>query len=127
MPEGELSPDLQRFIARHIESVEKLELLLLFYRERTRAWQPAEIFQQIQSSPASINQKIDALIAEGFVAREKSGLRFQPRSAALEAQVAALEDVYRRSRIKVIESIFSKTTEELRAFSDAFKLRKENE
>lgn len=128
MPDADLSPDLQRFIARHIQSVEKLEILLLFYRDPARSWPPSEIYQQIQSSPTSVNQKLDELVSEGFVAREKDGtFRFQPKSPALGTQVGSLNTAYRERRIKVIESIFSKTTEELRAFSNAFKLRKENE
>jgi DNA-binding IclR family transcriptional regulator len=128
MSDADLSPELQRFIARHIQSVEKLEILLLFFRESKRSWPLSEILQQIQSSQSSVNQKIDALIAEGFVTREKAGtFRFQAKAPALETQVAALDAAYRQRRIKVIEAIFSKTTEELRAFSDAFKIRKENE
>jgi DNA-binding IclR family transcriptional regulator len=125
MPDAALSPELQRFIARHIESVEKLEILLLFFREPTKSWRPTEIFQQIQSSPASVDQKIAELVADGFVVRQKDGtFQFQAKS---QPQVAALDDAYRLRRIKVIESIFSQATEELRDFSNAFKIRKETE
>jgi len=128
MPDAELNPDLQRFIARHIQSVEKLELLLLFFREPKRTWQTSEIVQQIQSSSASVSKKLDELVAGGFVAREKDGkFRFAEKSPSIQTQVACLDQAYRQRRIKVIEGIFSKSTEELRAFSDAFKLRKENE
>lgn len=128
MPEKHLSPELQSFIARYIESVEKLEILLLFFREPTRKWQSSEIFQQIQSNPASINPKLEVLVAEGFLAKEKDGhFRFQPRLTAVATQVAQLDEAYRERRIKVIESIFSKSTEELRDFSNAFKIRKENQ
>jgi DNA-binding IclR family transcriptional regulator len=129
MPDAALSPDLQRFIARHIQSVEKLEILLLFFREPQRTWLSSEVFHSIQSNPASVNQKLDELVSEGFLAREKEEKRFafQPKTTTIRAQVEALDTAYRERRIKVIESIFSKTTEELRDFSNAFKLRKENE
>jgi DNA-binding IclR family transcriptional regulator len=128
VPEKHLSPELQSFIARYIQSVEKLEILLLFFREPMRRWQPMEIFQQIQSSPTSISQKLELLVAEGFVAKDKDGyFCYEPKSTAIGTQVAKLDEAYRERRIKVIESIFSKTTEELRDFSNAFKLRKENE
>jgi hypothetical protein len=128
MADADLSPDLQRFIARHIDSVEKLEILLLFFREPLRIWPPSDVFHQIQSNAASVNQKIDQLFADGFLYKETDGgFRFQPKSAAMQAQVAALDETYRYRRIKLIEAIFSQTTEELRAFSNAFKLRKENE
>jgi DNA-binding MarR family transcriptional regulator len=128
MPDAELSPDLQRFIARHIQSVEKLELLLLFFREPTRTWHTSEIVQQIQSSAGPVSKKLDEMVASGFVAREKDGkYRFVEKLPTTQTQVAALDQAYRQRRIKIIEAIFSKSTEELRAFSDAFKLRKENE
>lgn len=128
MPDAELSSELRRFIARHIESVEKLEILMLFFREPAKSWRPAEIFQQIQSSSASINQKVAELVTEGFVTRQKDGtFQLQLRSPGLQAQVAALDDAYRLRRIKIIEAIFSQATEELRDFSNAFKIRKETE
>lgn len=125
MADAELSPDLHRFIARHIESVEKLEILLLFFRDPAKSWHPTEIFQIIQSSPASVNQKIGELVADGFVTRQKGDtFQFQLKS---QTRVAALDEAYRLRRIKVIEAIFSQATEELRDFSNAFKIRKETE
>lgn len=128
MPDADLSPPLQSFIARYIQSVEKLEIVLLFFREPMRTRTQAEIVQLIQSSPGAINQKLDQLTAEGFVTKEPDGsYRFQPKSTTITNDVALLDEAYRHRRTKVIEAIFSRTTEELRAFSDAFKLRKETE
>ena len=128
MSDAELIEELQRFIARYIESVEKLEILLMLKRSPAKSWSVQEVYQQIQSSINSVNQKLLDLCRDGFVKRgPDERFQFSPKSKELEEKVAALGDAYQKRRIKVIELIFSSTTDELRKFADAFKLRKENE
>lgn len=86
------------------------------------------MYQQIKSSPASVNQKLRDLCADGFAQRTADDrFQFGPNSPELKAQIAALNTAYQKRRIKVIESIFSKSTDDLRNFADAFKIRKEKE
>lgn len=123
-----LPVDLQKFIARHVESVEKLEILLLIGNSPEKAWSGQEVYQQIQSSPNSVNQKLKDLVAEGLAQREASDrFRFFPKTKELAEQVRAINEAYQTRRIKVIQSIFSESTEELRKFADAFRLKKEKE
>lgn len=123
-----LPVELQKFIARHIESVEKLEILLLLGNSPDKAWSGQEVYQQIQSSPNSVNQKLKDLVAEGLAQREADELfRYKPKTKELAEQVRAISEAYQTRRIKVIQSIFSESTEELRKFADAFRLKKEKE
>ena len=50
--------------------------------------------------------------------------RFNPASPDAPV-VAALETIYKVRRVSVISFIYSKPTDPLRAFSDAFRLRKD--
>jgi predicted transcriptional regulator len=126
MLEGEITPELQGFIARYIRSVEKLEVLLLLSAERERAWSSKEVYQKIQSSLFSVNERLAELCSDGFIKEEPGDhFQFRPETKELEERVANLNVAYQQRRIKVIESIFSKGADDLRKFSDAFKLRKE--
>ena len=52
--EGELSSEVTGFIARHIVSVEELEVLLLLHNEPGRDWTIAEINARLRSQEASM-------------------------------------------------------------------------
>ncbi len=125
MPEVSLTPELQKFIARYVESVEKLEVLLLLANAPEKNWSPAEVHQQIQSNLKSIERRLKDLGTEGFVAQSPNGFRYQPKSPELAKHVADLGELYQKRRVTVIQAIFSESTEQLRRFSDAFRLRKD--
>ena len=126
---GALPDDLQRFITRYIDSVEKLEILLLIAKSPERFWSVEDIYQQIQSSRPSVQWRLRELNKEGFTERASEGerFRFAPKTAELAATVAAIAGAYQDRRIKVIEAIFSKSDDQLRRFSDAFRIKKEDE
>jgi predicted transcriptional regulator len=127
MPESGLPLDVQKFIAKYIESVEKLEILLLLGNTPEKQWSAEQVDQEIKSNQSSINQKLQNLCSDGFLEYQDGHYRFQPKSVELAQAVTALAACYQTRRIKVIEAIFSKGTDELRNFANAFRLRKENE
>src|SRR5688572_14471551 len=119
MSEGELSRELQKFIARSIESVEKLEILLLLSKSPDKVWSVREVFQTIQSNLGSVAQKLKDLSTDGLVSRETEDcFRFAPKTPELATLVAELDRMYEEKRIRVIQTIFSDPTNELRSFSD---------
>jgi DNA-binding IclR family transcriptional regulator len=115
-----------RFIARYIVSVEKLEILLLFHDAPDRGWNAGEVFGAIQSHPESVGRWLKELYAEGFLQQEKDGYRYAPPGPLAEG-AAALKTAYQERPARVIEAIFSKPTEQLRKFADAFRLRKDKD
>jgi DNA-binding IclR family transcriptional regulator len=113
------------FVDRHIESIEQLEVLLLLAGSG-RALSAAEIFQKIQSSQSSIEQRLGSLVTAGFVTRNEKGLYFfEPKEEAVRATVMDLADAYRTRRVRIIEAIYARKTDAVRTFADAFKFRKD--
>jgi len=128
MAESELSGELQPFIAEHIESLEKLEVLLLLHGNPATVWSAQDVYQAIQSSQLSVARRLRELIAQGFLAEvSKDQFQFRPKNKELSAMVDLLKTEYQVRRIRVIEAIFSKSTEKMRQFADAFKIRKDKE
>jgi len=124
--EGELSPEVQRFIAQHIDSAEQLETLLLLHREPDREWTALDVSQAIYTVPASATMRLEGLVAGGFVASTGGSdprYRFSPRSEALREQVDVLAAAYRADRVAVIKLIFARPPDPLQSFADAFRLR----
>lgn len=126
MREGELSPEIQRFIAQHIDSAEQLEILLLLHREPEKEWTALDVSQAIYTVPASATMKLEGLVAGGFVTSNGGSdprYRFAPGSAALREQVEVLAAAYRANRVAVIKLIFARPPDPLQSFADAFRLR----
>jgi len=71
MPDETLSPAVKQLLARHIGSVEQLEVLLLLRGSPERAWTSAEVYDVIRSSPASVSQRLEAFTVAGFLTKEE--------------------------------------------------------
>lgn len=117
--------DVRRFLLQCIDSVEQLEVLLLLHRTPDQVWSPEAVAQALYSNTASIARRLAGLDVSGLVASDESrSYRYQPSTAALEDTVTLLAETYRERRVAVITVIASKPMENVRAFSDAFRLRK---
>lgn len=124
MSDADITPELKRFIGEHINSVEQLEVLLLLERDRSRAWTAVEVSQQLASNPLSVETRLLDLSARGLVvATESGGVLQYRRTAAHDADVAALARAYAGRRTSVITLIFSKPIDSVRTLADAFRFR----
>ena len=125
MSEGGSPDAVLSFVDRHIESVEQLEILLLLAAQ-DRMWSAAEIFQNIQSSQASVEQRLASLVAAGLIAKNEKGcFRFAPKDDDTRKLVKDLADAYKTRRVRIIEAIYTRKTDAVRTFADAFKFRKD--
>jgi hypothetical protein len=128
-PAEEPIPEIvRRFIAGHINSVESLEILLLLSTWTIREHTTEEVSQTLRTSRESAAARLQELHrSKLLVTVENEGsLRYRFDSASPEAGVISeLEKVYKARRVSVISFIYSNPTDPLRAFSDAFRLRKD--
>jgi hypothetical protein len=119
--------EVHRFILQCIDSVEQLEVLLLLHGSPAVTWSPEAVATNLYSNPDSIGRRLAGLCGKGLLAvTEASSYRYQPRTPELDATVLRLADTYRQRRVAVITVIASKPMENVRAFSDAFRLRKKD-
>jgi hypothetical protein len=132
-PEGRpgapgLPPDVEAFIVRHIDSVEQLEVLLLLQASAGRVWTAEEVAQALYSTPASVSRRLEKLRGGELLAAESgSAYRYRPATPELDQGVVRLAETYRERRVAVITLIASRPMDNVRAFSDAFRLgRKES-
>lgn len=120
--------DVQRFVLQCIDSVEQLEVLLLLHGAPAVEWSPEAVAGALYSHPASIARRLATLSAHKLLSATEPPLlyRYQPKTPELDATVTRLADTYRQRRVAVIALIASKPMENVRAFSDAFRLRKKD-
>lgn len=119
--------EVRRFVLQCIDSVEQLEVLLLLHRSPAVVWSPEAVATTLYSNPDSIARRLAGLHARGLLSvTEASSYRYLPKTPELAATVTLLADTYRQRRVAVITVIASKPMENVRAFSDAFRLRKKD-
>jgi hypothetical protein len=126
-----LPADVQAFIAKYIDSVEAVNVLLLVFAQPARTWTPDEVGRELRTNEWSAELHLRALRARGLLqAKEESPTRYYA-DTAFSAIVASLAKTFRERRVAVITFIYSRTDEieepldPLQEFANAFKLKKD--
>jgi hypothetical protein len=125
--EEPLPENVRRFIHDHIHSVELLEILLLLFGGNTGEAAPADVSRALYTSVESATTRLKELHqAKLLITSDAEPVKYRFNSASPDAAVVGdLEKIYKSRRVSVISFIYSKPTDPLRAFSDAFRLRKD--
>jgi hypothetical protein len=123
----EISAEVKRFIHRTINSVEQLEVLLFLMSNAEEEWTAQEASERIRLSAEQVALCMAELVEAQLLKVGAGGrYRYAPKSSALEQEVAdSLDRAYRERRSSVIELIYSRPLENIRVFSDAFRIRRE--
>ena len=123
-----LPADVHQFLYQNIESLEQLEVLVLLLRRPDRGWSPDEVARELYGHPASIARRLALLLGQGLLREIEPGCyQYAPRTADLHATVLRVADTYHERRVAVVTLIASKPIENVRAFSDAFRIRRPKE
>jgi hypothetical protein len=123
-----LPEDVRHFLHQNIESVEQLEVLLLLWRTPERGWTADDVATAVYSHPTSVIRRLAMLLGQGLLREREPGcFQYAPRTPELHATVTRLDHMYRERRVAVITLIASKPIENVRAFSDAFRIRRNKE
>jgi hypothetical protein len=121
-----VSDVVQKFILEHITSVAQLEILLLLQTNPNQSWTPAAVARELRIEPAGAQVQLAALLASGLIKFEPpENYQFAPNTPELKDASVAVAQAYLVRRVTVIGLIFSKPSDKIRAFSDAFRLRKD--
>ena len=128
MSQAEITPEVRRFITEHVDSAEKLDILLLLHASPEKPWTAHDVSQAVFTVPTSATLRLEGLAASGFLSSTGGAdprYQYAPRAAALDGQVQALAAAYRANRVAVINLVFQRPPDPLKSFSDAFRLRRE--
>jgi predicted transcriptional regulator len=111
----------------HIDSIEKLEVLLLLRNRTEREWTASEVALELRITEASAAARLADLASSGLLvnsAREApAGYRYSPAHSDDVRSISELAMTYSERRVSVITFIFTKPQERVRGFADAFLLR----
>ena len=122
-----LSPGPNPLLGDPIDSVEALELLFLLRRSPDTFWTAGAASQKLGIRADLASRKLSRLVEAKLLVRgrDTGAYRYAPATDDWRKLVDDLAAEYEERSIGVINAIYSANLERLRAFSDAFRLKKE--
>jgi hypothetical protein len=124
MPDEHLNVDY--FVLNEIESVPHLEALLLLWRTAPQQLSASQIAEQLYVSEAQGGTIAEDLCRRGLiVCTDAQGFFYDTSDQQRNRLLDAVDETYRRELIRISGIIHSKASPSVRAFANAFRLRKD--
>lgn len=123
-----LPPEVKRFINKHLHGFTQLELLLHLHDNPSGSMTPEMAAQELRLGAEQAASLLHDLHVRGLVEIADSEgpkrYRYKPNTRELARQVDALARVYPAYRHRVVQLIFSRPSDSVTNFAEAFRLRK---
>jgi hypothetical protein len=123
MTEG-IPAHVRDFLLAHVDSIELLEVILMLAARPTTAFTTVEVSDQLRTAPSSAANRLTHLRDHKLVdvlPGDRYRLREDTELVETLRQVAA---AYRDWRVSVVTLIYSRPSDVVRVFTDAFVLKK---
>jgi len=91
----ELPREARRLLREHVHSAGELDLLMLLYGDRARAWTAEEICAALRCPTGWAEPRLEALQRAGVFAHRDGGYVCAPATPALENALSVLEEAQR--------------------------------
>ena len=126
MSVGGIPADVRRFLDRHIDSIVQVEILLVL-RRQTRMYAIEEVAAELRIDGQHALDQVAGLVQSGVIAEQDQKFSYAPPNAAIGRAVDNLASAYETHRVAITTAIYAKPSGPIRSFSDAFRLRKDQD
>jgi DNA-binding transcriptional ArsR family regulator len=121
--------DVRRFLDENIESIEQLEILRVLAETPALAKSADDLATEVQATPAAVAVHLVALNGRGLLAvSEQDGRPFGrhgPHTPDHAEKLGRMLQHYRERPVSMIKLVYARPVKRLKAFTDAFKLKKD--
>ena len=127
MTDATLTERVQGFLMAHIDSIEKLEVLLLLRARTEREWTASEVALELRITEGSATARMEDLTASGLLVGDggqPERYRYSPVSSDDVRSIAEVATAYSERKVSVITFIFTKPQNRVQGFADAFLFKK---
>ena len=126
MSDHRLPDSVTSFVLENILSMEQLEILLLLRRHKECEWTAEAVGVTLRKNPESVASWLSAMQAQKLLSRrdeaEKRYYRFAPAAEHSE-RVDLLAQYFASHPVRIVELIYTRSAEAIRAFAEAFRFR----
>lgn len=122
-----ISSGVRAFVRDNIRSLEQLEILFLLLKDDTRWWSAEAAAMELRTTSASAAARLEEMASRNLLdvrISEQLFFRYAPVSPVLDAAVRETARAYKEKPVAVTTAINSQPLDEIRAFADAFRIRK---
>lgn len=127
-PASPIPEDLLRFLEANVDSIEQLELLRVLGEHPIQEHNAADLARECQIKPSSIAAELTALEHRGLLKTRSQDphlfCSFNP-APSTDGLLKRLLQFYREHPVILIKVVYARAQDRLKAFADAFRLRKE--
>jgi hypothetical protein len=125
-----ISEGLKGFIKEKIQTVLRLEVLLLLHHQQPRSFTAAEVANELGFEKEDVNGQLTALEMIGVVVEsnpDKHKYRYHPLNEALRSMVDQLAVGYSKQRVPILSVILAEHPDRTRLFAEAFRIIRRND
>lgn len=121
--------DVDQFLQDHIDTIPHLEALLLLWNSRPKEWSVDEMGKALYLAPEAAQEILDDLVRTRLIFAiigTSESFRYDP-APDKDRLLSAVDSTYRRELIRITRLIHSKPSPAVRAFAQAFRIKKDRE
>lgn len=125
-----ISDSLRRFLKEKIQTVLRLEILLLLHHNQPRTFTASEVANRLGFENDSTAHELRQLEAIGVLVQSKSDktkYRYQPPNETLRSLIEQLALDYSKHRIPILSAMLAEHPDRTRLFTQAFKIISRND
>ena len=119
-----LPDEARELIRRHIDSLARLDVLLVLYRDPGDRWSAARMGRQMRASAKWARGQMQALERAGFADCAADEWAYAPADERTDRATKALVDACRADWPAVTREVMGARASGAQAFSDAFRFRR---
>ena len=124
----QIPSDVKEFIARYINSVLDMEVLLYLQAVPKRQYSASEIGSTLGIHPQIVRTHLNGLQEKGLLRRfGEDRFQYDPLDPGLRSTINKLAVAYSEQRVAVFSLILTKSNDRIRLFAEAFRIIKGND
>ena len=130
MAKESISESLREFLKEKIQTVLRLEVLLLLHGHRPRTFTATEIASRLGFESDTTAHELEQLEAIGVVVQsssEETKYSYHPQNEKLESLIEQLALHYSKHRVPILSVMLAERPDRTRLFTEAFKIIRRND
>ena len=127
MTKAHIPESLKTFIREKIQTVLRLEVLLLLHQRPSQSFTAADVASELGFDRDAAKNQLTALEGIGVVAQSNLGYKYHPENATLRSMVEQLAAGYSKQRVPVLSVILADHSDRTRLFAEAFRIIRRND
>jgi hypothetical protein len=124
-----ISRGLKSFVKEQVQSVFRLEVLLLLHGAQTRSFTNAEVANELGFEAEVAHEQLEALAGNRLLSRcgnDELRYRYDPTDQQAATMVDQLAMAYAKQRVPILSLILAEHSDRVRRFAEAFRVTREN-